>query len=89
VLGFEKMLARMPIFRIVAAPHMSARPAQAKVHPSVAHGEAFLATIAAGGHRFYGIEVGALLPSFNHLYSVESRIDAGASHRELRRRSAF
>jgi hypothetical protein len=82
------MPARMAIVRIVTAPDVSTGPAQAKVHPSIAHGEAFLTTIAAGGHRPDAIEMGALLPSFNHLYSVETRIDAG-SHRELRGGTAF
>jgi hypothetical protein len=80
VLGFEEMLARMAISRIVTAPDVSASPAQAKMHPSVAHGETFLTTVAAWDHRPYRIEVGALLPSFSHRYSVGIRIDAGASH---------
>jgi hypothetical protein len=74
------MLARMAISRIVTAPDVSASPAQAKMHPSVAHGEAFLTTIAAWVHRPYRIEVGTMLPSFSHWYSVGIRIDAGASH---------
>src|SRR5260370_24324176 len=63
------MLARMAISRIVTAPDVSASPAQAKMHPSVAHGEAFLTTIAAWVHRPYRIEVGTLLPSFSHWYT--------------------
>ena len=66
MLGFKEMLARMPILRIIAATHVSASPAQAKMHPSVAHGEAFLTTVAARDHGPYGIEVSALQPSFSH-----------------------
>jgi hypothetical protein len=79
MMDFEEMLARMAILRIVAAPDVSASPAQAQMHPRVAHGEAFLTTIAAWDHFPYHIEVGALLPSFSQGSSVEIRIDAGTS----------
>src|SRR6516225_4618388 len=40
VLRRTKMLRRVLVLRIVTAAHVSAGPAQAKVHPGVAHGEA-------------------------------------------------
>jgi hypothetical protein len=67
VFGFEEMLASMAILRIVAAPDVSASPAQAQMHPGVAHREAFLTTIAAWHHFPYHTEVGALLSSFSHV----------------------
>ena len=74
MLEFLEMLARMSIFRIVTAPYVSARPAQAKMHPSVARGEAFLTAIAAWGHSHNFAEVCALLPRSSHDHaSIENR----------------
>src|SRR4029077_11256975 len=61
--GGDEVLACMPILRIVAAPHVSASSAQAKMNPGVAHGETFLATFAAGGDGLDRAEVRALLTS--------------------------
>src|SRR3974390_454953 len=43
------VFARMSILGIVAAPDVSTGPAEAKMNPGVAHGEALLAAVAAGG----------------------------------------
>jgi hypothetical protein len=56
----EKMLARMPVLRIVAASDMPAGPAQSKVHPGVAHSQTLLATRASRRYGLHGIEMGAL-----------------------------
>jgi hypothetical protein len=45
--GRDVVFACMAIFGVVAAPDVSASPAQAKMNPSVAHGEALLAAVAA------------------------------------------
>jgi hypothetical protein len=57
MLGGDEVPARMPILRIVAAPDVSASSAQAKMNPGVAHGETFLATVAAGGDGLDRAEV--------------------------------
>jgi hypothetical protein len=64
MLGRDEVLVCMPILGIVAAPDVSATPAQAKMNPGIAHGETFLATIAARGDGSHCTEVRALLMSF-------------------------
>ena len=62
----EKMLARMPVLRIIAATDMPTGPAQSKVHPGVAASQTLLATRAGRCYGLDGIEMGALLASFGH-----------------------
>jgi hypothetical protein len=72
VAGFDKVLARMAILRIVAAPHVTTRPAQPQMNPGVAHGEALLAAVAGRGHGRDGLKMGALL-RFGHIYIINTQ----------------
>jgi hypothetical protein len=49
-----EMLERMRVRRILAAPDMAARQADAKLVPLRADGEALLAAARMGGHRLHG-----------------------------------
>jgi hypothetical protein len=62
----EKVLARMPVLRIIAASDMPAGPAQSKVHPGVANSQTLLATHAGRRYRLDGIEMSALLAGPGH-----------------------
>ena len=60
------MLSGMSVFRIVAAPDMSASPAQAKMNPGVADRQTLLTATARWGYGSYAIQVRALLASSSH-----------------------
>src|SRR5262249_22017186 len=55
-----KVLGGVLVLGVVAAADVPARPAQAKVHPGIAHGEAFLATVRVGRIGPYKLQVAAL-----------------------------
>src|SRR5438876_6536321 len=56
MLGRAEVLRGVPVLRIVAAPHMPAGPAQAKVHPRISHGQAFLTARGVGSVSHYEVE---------------------------------
>jgi hypothetical protein len=56
-----KVLGGMPVFRIIATPHMPASQAQSQMHPIITRCQAFLATIRSGLHGFCLIKVLAWL----------------------------
>ena len=58
VRGVE-VLGGVPVPGVVAAPDVSAGATQAQVHPGVAHGETFLATIGVRRGRADGFQVDA------------------------------
>ena len=70
--GGDGVFARVPILGIVAAADVSAGPAEAKMNPSVAHGEALLAAGAAGSDGPDGAEMCALLASSRHIRRIRS-----------------
>jgi hypothetical protein len=86
----EKMLARMPVLRIIAASDMPAGPAQSKVHPGVAHGQTLLATRAGRRYGLHGIEMGALLagPGHDRIVPVTAQLVCAMLYRRARRQSA-
>src|SRR5438093_3198940 len=59
MLGRAEMLRGVLVLRIVAAPDVTAGPAQAKMHPRFAGGEAFLAAGGVGRVRHYKVEMAA------------------------------
>jgi hypothetical protein len=61
MVGGGSVLARMTIFRIVAASHVTAGAAQAQVHPRVAADQTFHTAIARRGHWLYTAEMLAML----------------------------
>jgi hypothetical protein len=67
VLRGMEMFCGVTIFRRIAAANVAADQAQAKMHPRVAHQEAFLATFAAGRDFLYFLNVRAGLAQCNNL----------------------
>jgi hypothetical protein len=61
MVGGGGVLARVTIFRIVAASHVTTGAAQAQVHPRVAADQTFHTTIAGRGYGLYTIEMLAML----------------------------
>src|SRR5437867_9833524 len=57
--GLLEMLGGVLVLRVVAASDVSARPAQAKMHPGVSRGEAFLAAVGVGRGCLYGTQMSA------------------------------
>src|SRR6266705_2244010 len=57
--GLLEMLGGVLVLRFVAAADMPARPAQAKMHPGVSGGEAFLAAARVGRVRLYRLQMRA------------------------------
>src|SRR6266581_2337328 len=57
--GLLEMLGGVLVLRVVAASDVPARPAQAKMHPGVSRGEAFLAAVGVGRVRFYKLQMSA------------------------------
>jgi hypothetical protein len=55
-----EMLGGVPVFRVVATADVAAGATQAKMHPSVAHLEAFLAAVRVAFVRLDEAEVAAL-----------------------------
>ena len=67
MVGAGRVLARVTIFRIVAAPHVTAAAAQAQVHPRVAADQAFHTPIARRGHWLYTAQMLATLIGLGHV----------------------
>ncbi len=57
--GAAEMFARMTIFRIVTAPDMPTRAAQAQMHPAITAGQAFHAALSGGRNAPDDIGMGA------------------------------
>jgi hypothetical protein len=72
MLGRVKMLGRVLILRRIAAPDVAANEAQAQMHPSVAHLQAFLATARVRVHVVDLIEMCA----FGHDLDLFQPMDA-------------
>jgi hypothetical protein len=70
------MFVRMAIFRIVAAPDMRASPTPAQMHPGIAHGDAFRATLIGRGYGLDRIQMSALLLIFSHFTPVDAQFAA-------------
>jgi hypothetical protein len=64
--GCAGMLTRVTIFRVVAAANMTARAAQAQMHPRVAHCQAFHAAVAGGHDAFDAVQMSACLMTPAH-----------------------
>src|SRR5437879_3304091 len=57
--GLLEMLGGVLVLRVVAASDVPARPAQAKMHPSVARCEAFLAAVGVERVRLHELQMSA------------------------------
>src|SRR6059036_3873457 len=57
--GLLEMLGGVLVLRVVAASDVSARSAQAQMHPGVSRGEAFLAAVGVGRVRFHKLQMSA------------------------------
>src|SRR5258706_3731379 len=70
--GLVKMPGGVLVFRVVAAADMAAGAAQAQVHPGIAGGETFLATIGIGLVGFHETQMGTLRGHGGSLFAAES-----------------
>jgi len=83
VLGGVEMFCGMTIFRRVAAANVAADQAQAKMHPRVAHQEAFLAAFAAGRDFLDFLNVRAGLAQYNNLFADFTPVRTEKSRRTM------
>jgi len=83
VLGGVEMFCGMAIFRRIAAANVAADQAQAKMHPRVAHQEAFLAAFAAGRDFLDFLDVRAGLTQCNSLLADFTPVRREKSRRTI------
>jgi hypothetical protein len=83
VLRSVEMFCGVAIFRRIAAANVPARQAQAKMHPRVAHQEAFLAAFAAGRDFLDFLNVRAGLTQRNSLCADSTPVSRKKSRQTI------